>query len=151
MQIDERVEARVREAFSAAIGGDGDQMVTALQGLDENDAIRAVQLGLYVVGFVMKHAFGPSPSAADAEETAREVIDRTSSWVDLGTPAEVAAYLLSAARGDVAFPGVPKEDLIGLTFVCGGYLLATRRLEDQRWYEYLDQIWAALEAAPDKT
>jgi hypothetical protein len=149
MQIDKRVEAQVREAFSGAIGQDGDRMVAAIQQLNETDAVRAAQLGVFAVGFVMKHAFGDSPTAEDAQETARDIIEWASSWVELGTPDEVANFLLSAARADISFPGVPNEDLVGLTFVCGGYLLATRRLKDQRWYEYLDEIWNMLEAMPE--
>jgi hypothetical protein len=149
MRIDERVEARVRESFGAVLDRDGNRMTAAFEGLDESDSELAIRLGVYVVGFVMNDAFREGPAAADAHATARDIIESEGSWVDVGTPDEVANFLLSAARSDITFPGVPKEDLVGLTFVCGAYLLGTRRLESQQWFEYLDQIWAVLEAAPE--
>jgi hypothetical protein len=151
MRIDERVEARVRESYSAVVGRDADRMVAAFEGLDPAGSVQAIQLGVFVVGFIMKDCFHDGPTEADVREVAHEVIDAVKDWIDLGEADEVATFLLSASRADMIFPGVPKEDVVGLTFVCGGYLLASRSRETQRWYEYLDEIWGVLEATPEPT
>jgi hypothetical protein len=148
MKIDERIEAHVREAFSAVIGKDGDRLVAALDGLDEHDSQIAIGLGLTVCEFVLKDAYGDNPTEAELLDEARDIVAAESEWVDLGTPEQVATFLGAVAREDTSFAGLSRKDIVGLTFVCGGHLLATRSLDDQKWWEYLNEIWAAVEASP---
>jgi hypothetical protein len=147
MQIDETIEGHVREAYSAVVGRDGDRMVRAFEGLTEDARRNAIALGAFVCGFIINDAYPQGPTDADLLNTAKDIVEEESGWIDLGSAESVAAFLGAVARGDTSFPGVPKEDIVGHIFVCGGHLLATRREENQRWWEYLNEIWASAEAA----
>ncbi len=151
MKIDERIEGHVREAFSAVVGRDGDRMAAAFNGLNEKDSQQALGLGLTVCEFVLNDAFGDSPSDDELLIEARDIVESESAWVDLGAPEQVAVFLRSVAHGDTTFAGMRGKDVLGLAFVCGGHLLATRSLEDQKWWEYLNEIWAAVEAGPESS
>jgi hypothetical protein len=148
MEIDERIEGHVREAFSAVVGRDGDRMVAALDGLDERDSQIAVGLALTVCEHVLKDAYGEPVTEIEVLGEARGLVESESDWIDLGTPEHVAVFLGAVARGDTSFAGLSVREVVALAFVCGGYLLATRSLADQKWWEYLNEIWAAVEAAP---
>jgi hypothetical protein len=148
MDIDQRIESHVRKAYSRVVGRDGDGMIAALADLDDTDWQMAVWLGVFVCGFIVKDVFPDGPTDDELRGLAQGIIDAESDWVDLGPVDQVATYLRAAADGDPTLAGLPRKDVIGLTFVCGGHLLATHRLKDQNWWEYLDEIWAALEATP---
>lgn len=148
MRIDERVEAHVRQAFSAVIARDGERMVEAMRGLDEADSQRAVGLALYVCGFVVNDIHRSGATDSEIHELAAQITRSESRWVNLNT-AQVATLLRAAAAGDDTFGGLSHADVPGLAFVAGGHLLGAFSYDDQAWHEYLDQIWAVLEAAPD--
>jgi hypothetical protein len=150
MQINEHVEEAVREAFRAVIAKDGDRLVTAFRGLNEDEARTAVAYGVFVAGFVVQDVFRVGVSDDDLRDLATKIIASESGWVDLGDAATLARMLRSAAQGDPTFAGVPREDVIGNLFVSGGFLLTSFRTNDQHWWDYLDEIWAALEAAPEQ-
>lgn len=151
MRIDERIEGQVRKAFSAVVGKDGDEMVAAIRDLGEDDAQAAVGYALFVVGYIVNDAFPNGPTEPDLRSIADDVITGVSDWVRIGTVDTVATFLRAAGAGDTTFRGITQDDLPGTAFVCGGYLLARYRREDQRWWEYLNEIWAAAEAAPEPT
>lgn len=149
MRVDERIEEHVRRAFSAVVGKDGDGMVAAIRDLGEEDAKTAVGYAVFVVGYIVNNAFPDGPNQADLRSMAEDVITGVADWVKVGTVDVVAAFLGSAATGATTFEGIAQEDLPGMAFVCGGYLLARYRLKKQRWFEYLDEIWNAAETAPE--
>lgn len=149
MRIDERIEESVRKAFSAVVAKDGDTMVKTILALGEKDAETAVRYALYVVGYVVNNAHPHGATNADLRAMASDLADGVADWVNVGDTDTVASFLRSAASGDTTFEGIPAEDVPGTAFVCGGYLLARYRLEDQRWWEYLNEVWEAAEAAPD--
>jgi hypothetical protein len=150
MRIDERIEGHVRDAFTAVIGRDGDQMTEALRGLNEADSQVAVGLALYVCGFVVNDIYRQGATDAEIHELAKQITQSESSWIKLDTDSN-AKLIRAAATGDGAFGGLGKADVPGLAFVCGGHLLGAFSDEGQPWHEYLDEIWAAAEAAPDPT
>jgi hypothetical protein len=149
MRIDERIEQRVRDAFGAVANRDGAGMAAAPQGLSNEDVATALSYGLFVVGFILNDVLREGPTDEDYEVIAGRAIDAASGWIDLGDRAAVVALLRAAAKGDPSVPGVSPEDVLGHTFVLGGYLLQAYRLDNQHWWEYLDDIWAQLEATPE--
>jgi hypothetical protein len=149
MQIDERIEEKVREAYRGVVARDGDRVTAAFRDLGEDDSKAAVGLGLFACGYIVNDVYPDGPTEADLRELARQVVKAESSWIDLGNIDAVANFLGVAAKGDTSFSGVRAEDVTGLTFVCGGHLLATYREKDKHWWDYLDAIWAAAESASD--
>jgi hypothetical protein len=149
MRVDERIEPRLREAYSAVIAKDADRVSAALRGMSNEDTATFLGLGLYVCGFIVNDIYKESVTDANVRELAEKIIAKQSDWMDIGEPEVVAAFLKAAATGDTRVASLGGEDLTGLTIICGGHLLGYYRLEGQRWYEYLDEIWSAVEAAPD--
>jgi hypothetical protein len=150
MQIDEHVEEAVREAYRAVIAKDGPRLVNAFRDLSEDDARTAVAYGLFVCGFVVKDVLRDGITEQNLDQLAAAIIASESAWVDLGSAEDLAALLRAAATGDTSFAEVrDRQDVVGKIFVCGGYLLTSYRRDDQHWWDYLDEIWAALEAAPE--
>ncbi|GAA5198422.1 hypothetical protein GCM10023322_71800 [Rugosimonospora acidiphila] len=148
MEIDERIESRVRAAFGAAIGQDGDDLVAALEGLDEQGSQEALGLGLTVVEFVLRDAFGDEPTIAELSTEASEMREDLPRLLELVDQSDVVTFLAAVARGDTSLGGLGAKDVGWLTFVCGGYLLDTRGLPDQTWWEYLNEIWQAVSDRP---
>jgi hypothetical protein len=64
----------------------------------------------------------------------------------MSEPGAVATLLGVAARGDETLDRLDAGDIAGMTFVCAGHLLAWYSLEGQKWWDYLNEIWAAAEA-----
>jgi hypothetical protein len=148
MDIDECIEGHLREAFSAVIGRDGDRMVAALEGLNEQDSQVALVLGLTVCEYALREAFGDEPTESELRNEAQELVADVSDWIDLGTPELVARFLGAVAYGDTSFASLSSADVVTLTLVCGGYLLGTRRSKDQKWWQYLNEIWSEVEEEP---
>lgn len=147
MDIEPQIEEHVREAYRAVIGKDGNRLVEAFRGLGDDDFRTAVHYGVLVIASVLNGLPG-GWTDAQLREVAGRLVGSESDWVDLGAPGDVAAVLTAAAKGDLRFPGAPSQDLVGTIFVAGGYLLTSYRADGQTWWEHLDDVWAALLAAP---
>lgn len=149
MRIDPDVEAHLREAFAAVIAKDGDRMVTAFRGLDQEQSVEAARYAIFVVGFVVNDVFRKGWTEKQVGDLAAKVVQSEGSWIDLGSADEVARLLDAAGKGDLTFPGVPREDVMGHIVVCGAFLLTSFRLDGQHWWDYLNEVWEAALAAPD--
>lgn len=148
MQIDERVEGHVRQAFSAVIGRDGDALAAALSRLSEQDRVAALGLALYVVGFVVNDIYRNGASDEELRTLARQIVDGESNWVTLNIDT-VARILRAAATGDASLGGVAKDEIAGNVFISGGHLLGAFSQKGQPWHAYLDEVWAAMEASTE--
>ena len=149
MEIDPRIEEHVREAYRGVIARDGDRMVAAFRDLNAEDSAKAVAYGVFVLGYIVNDVFRDGASDTDLQTLAAKIIKSESDWINLNSADNLARVLRSAAVADVTFPGVPRGDVIGHVFAAGGYLLGVYRRADEEWWNYLDEIWAALLAAPD--
>lgn len=149
MRIPENIEERVREAYRGVVARDGDRVSNALRGLNKDQSRKAVALAYFVCGYIVKDIFIEEPTYEDLCEMAEDIVKDESNWINLGDKETVAVFLRAAAAGDTSFTGLKPEDFVGFTFVCGGHLLATYRGEGQQWWEYLDEIWAAVESLPE--
>jgi hypothetical protein len=138
MPIDEGIEARLRLAYNAAINRNPDGIATALRDLSAPDTATLVALGIYVCGFIAADVYGPAPTGEDRAELAARIAAGESDWIDLGDVPTIARLLGGAATGD---------EQASLVVVCGAHLLSCYRAADQRWYQYLDEIWDAYEQA----
>jgi hypothetical protein len=148
VRIDPRLEERLREAYRGVAGRDGERMVAALRGLDEEDFGRVLRYGRFVIAFVLKDRFPRGAGDAELRAAARTIVDAAEGWADVGDEATVVRFLRSVAAADENLHDLDRETAVGLTFVCGGTLLATHGDEDGDWSDYLDQVWEAAFALP---
>ncbi|GAA5198430.1 hypothetical protein GCM10023322_71840 [Rugosimonospora acidiphila] len=144
MPINSQVEERLRKAYSGAIAKDPDAVAGALDGISKEDTASLITMGLYVSGFVANDIYRDGPTDEDFRELASKISEKESDWIDLDR-ASVAEFLKVAVTGDVTLGGLGGEDVTGLAVVCGAHLLSYYRLDDQRWYQYLDEIWDSYE------
>lgn len=147
MKIDDRVEERVRAAFSGVVGKDAEAMQEALRPLDQNESRLAVTYATLVCGYITRHIFDNVLSEDRLRALAADVVTTVREWVDLGSVESVASFLKEASSADPDYSAMTEEDLVGYSFVIGGYLLSRYRPEGMRWFEYLDKIWNEAEAA----
>ena len=147
MQIDDAIEDQMRTAFSAVIDHKSSDLKAALGRFNPEEFKTATSYAIYVCGYVVMDVFNSKPSDEGLAEMSEYIINDNKGWVDLGNTIDIANFLKAASVGDVTFPGVPQEDVVGHSFVIGGYLLSRFRHEGQRWFEYLDDIWNAAQTA----
>lgn len=149
MQINSGVEELTRKLFGYAIRAELDDLQTQLRALDQATMTEALRLAVMVAGAVVLDVTeGKRPSDADLRKmasTAASVEKRYALDED-----KVYTYLARSVFGDV-----PLEEALGATdvasvpFLVTGNLLGSYTHEGQKWWEFLDQIEAAIEAAPD--
>jgi hypothetical protein len=146
MQIDERVERRLRNAYSRILAKDGEGMVAALEGLGPEESVTAVGMALFVVGYVVNATFPDGATDEQLHTVAQDIVNDESDWVDLGDVDTLARFLSATRTADPWLRELGLEEGTGLALVCGGHLLGHYYGDDQEWYEFLDEIWAAFEA-----
>lgn len=149
MRIDPGIEEHVREAYRGVVARDIDRVKAALAGLSSEEAGAALGLGLIVCSHVLADAFSDGPTSDDIQETAQRIAEDESGWVDIGSTQTISTFLDAVAKGDDSLGGLSRDDVIILTFVCGGDLLATHYEDGKEWWDYLDEIWADVEAQPE--
>jgi hypothetical protein len=147
MKIDERIEALAREALAACVGEEPDRFEAALDVMGDTDGPIAWSYAAYVVGYVVNDIFPDGIDDQELDGVAERAVESMSSWWELGPQAAVVALMRSASEGDPTMPGVPVEKVVNTTFVLASYLLQSYRSDDQEWWNYLDEIWNAAEAA----
>lgn len=141
MVIDEAVEKRVREAFSGVVGRNAERMKEALRPLDQQGSRLAVTYAVLVCGYVVRDVLDNDLSEEGLRAFAEDIVAEEHDWANLGSVDSVASFLKEASSADPDFSKTSEEDLVGYSFVIGGYLLSRYRPEGKRWFEYLDDIW----------
>lgn len=152
MNIDERVEPLVRAALDAAVHRDQARFETALGAFEDDSAARkGIELVLAVIATVLVDLYDGTPSASQLDELAAD-ISRQEAWLE-PTPSEVRSLLVSVAGGRPLAEVLPPEQTVILAYLTAANLLASGSEPDQGewWFNYLDKVEAALEAAPDRT
>lgn len=147
MKIDMRVEPLVREALGAAIKHDIDRLDNALDAFSDESTRRDGLVLLFAIARLVLHDLyeGRNPTDDQVQDFA-DFIAEAVSWAAL--PAEEIRNFLLLLLGDGSMTVNP-EMYIVLVFVVTATLLSFRRKpEGQWWFNYLDQVEAALEALP---
>ncbi|MEU7676882.1 hypothetical protein AB0C42_18965 [Micromonospora taraxaci] len=148
MRIDEQVEALVRAVLDAAVHRDAARFDSAMDALGASQEVftAAVGLTLAVNAAVLFEVHDGLPSAHQVDELSR-TISHQEQWA--GVSAEDAHAVLSAVT--TGPPPRIENAAGGMTavFVVAANLLATasRPDEGEWWFNYLDKVEAAIEAA----
>lgn len=146
MKIEDNVEDAVRNAFTAVVDKNADGIGTALRPLSADKATTAVGYAAFVVGYVVRDVLNDKVTKPELNEFAADIAADLRTWYPHGT--DVAALLTACVSGD---PSGISEDAAVDVFAVGGHLLSRYRPENTRWFEYLDAIWDAAEAASETT
>lgn len=101
MELDEALEERVREAYRGVVAKDGDRVVAAFRGLSDDDLLKAVSYGYYVIGRVVNDVLGSGASDDGVRGLADEIISEEGAWADLGADNAALVDLLRSASGGV--------------------------------------------------
>lgn len=151
MKIDDRAEEIARRLFGFAIRAELDDFERSVAGVRPEALSEARRVAVAVAAaVVLVVTEGQQPSTADLRriaETAASVEKR----YELNEN-EVFTFL-----SKTVFGGQPPDDVfsignaVTLPFIVAGNLLASYRNaeQDQGWWELLDEVEAAIEAAPD--
>ncbi|MQA01693.1 MAG: hypothetical protein GEV07_02800 [Streptosporangiales bacterium] len=149
MSIDPAIEGPTRKLFGHALRAEFEDFQKTLMALDGEKLTSAMQLAANIAAVAVIDACGgESPSDSDLREVAAtisEAEDRYSLTVD-----ELHTYLAKGVFGGEALDQYfAPDDVVRLPFVLAAGVLGAYRDEGEDWWEYLDQIEAAIEAAPE--
>ncbi|WP_433310753.1 hypothetical protein ACQP0U_23370 [Micromonospora sp. CA-269861] len=148
MKINEQVEALVRAVLDAAVHRDSDRFDSAFNALGASQATltKAVELTLAVNAAVLFEVHDGLPSTHEINELSRN-IGHQERWAEVSA-ADVHAVLSAVTTGN---PPRLASTAGGLSavFVVAANLLATASQPDEGewWFNYLDKVEAAIEAA----
>ncbi|KAB1941871.1 hypothetical protein F8271_13635 [Micromonospora sp. ALFpr18c] len=148
MKIDDQVEALVRAVLDAAVHRDSDRFDSALDALGNSPETltKAVELTLAVNAAVMFEVHDGLPSMQEVNELSRNV-SHQEQWAEVSA-ADVQAVLAAVSTGNP--PRVANTaGGVSAVFVIAANLLATASQPDEGewWFNYLDKVEAAIEAA----
>jgi hypothetical protein len=147
MRINEHVEPLVREALDAAVKREGDRLDAALDAFsDESQRRTGLELVHAIARYVLLDLYqGQHPSHEQVQALADKIAEMES-WSTL--PADEIRSFLLLLLGDTERTVDPDAAVL-LSFVVAAALLSSRRRpEGQWWFNYLDQVEAALETQP---
>lgn len=147
MRIDPKIEQPTRTMLRHAIQGELQELAAVIDATGDEEYRQSIALCLATAGYVAIDASGRWPTSADKWEIARDAAQAAGTY-KLGD-SDVYNYLSRAALGAEHL-----DDVFGAVVATGTMpLLITARLllsfrpPGKDWWEYLDTIEAALEAA----
>jgi hypothetical protein len=148
MRIDPKVEKPTRTMLGHAIRGELDELATVIQAAGNETYLGSIALCLAVAGYIAIDVCRMQwPGDADLREIARHTAETTTKF-DLSA-SDIHDYLaravLSFERLDQVFPSV--ESAVTLPVLITGRVLISFCPSDKEWWEYLDLIWNAVNAA----
>ncbi|MEV4386923.1 hypothetical protein AB0J68_14590 [Micromonospora sp. NPDC049580] len=147
MKIDDRVEQLVRDTLHWAVKRRPVEFDEALKAFsDESTRQQAMELLVAVSAFVTADICGGRPSSGQLQELASEVAE-AEAWSSASS-AEVEAFLAAILTGRSLPDVLPAASAVVLAFVVAASLLSMRpKGEGEWWFNYLDKVEAAIEAA----
>ncbi|SCL18739.1 hypothetical protein GA0074692_0464 [Micromonospora pallida] len=147
MKIDDRVEQLVRDTLHWAVKRKPDEFGDALRAFP-NEATRrsALELLVAICGYTAVDVFGQRPSEDQIRALAADIAE-DEGWASV-TTAEVAAYIDAVLGGSRKLDALPSERLVPVSFVVAANLLSSKpKAPGEWWFNYLDKVEAAIEAA----
>ncbi|SCF01529.1 hypothetical protein [Micromonospora chokoriensis] len=147
MKIDERVEQLVRDALHWAVKRQPGEFDEALKTFSDEPTRRsAMELLFAISAFVSADICAGRPSPQQVQQLAAEVAE-VEAWSSV-TSGEVEAFLDAVLTGRPLSGVLPAGSAVVLAFVVAASLLSLRpKDEGEWWFNYLDKVEAAIEAA----
>jgi hypothetical protein len=149
-RISADVEKSFRDALGHALRNEHEQMREGLLRLNDEQIVSCLGLCAFVSGYVAINACGRQWPDEDNLRRIAEATTTSDNARAFGLKAaDSYAYVKRVAlRGEhlvTVFPSA--KDAATLSFVITGHLLVSFRSADEHWWEYLNKIEEALEAA----
>ena len=148
MRIDPNIEKPTRTLLGHAIRGELQELAPQIQAVGDAMYRESLALCLAVAAYIAIDVTGRWPTDADIREIATRTAQATAKF-ELGDSDIYADYLSRAALGneriDDVFSSLPAAGALPLLITAR--LLVSFRPQDTDWWEYLDQIATAFEAA----
>ncbi|OZV81156.1 hypothetical protein CA850_13565 [Micromonospora echinospora] len=147
MKIDDRVEQLVRDTLHWAVKRKPAEFGDALRAFpDEASRLSALELLVAICGYTTVDLFGQRPSEGQVRALATDIAEGEG-WSSV-TIAEVADYIDAVLGGSRTLDTLPPERLVPLSFVVAANLLSSKpKAPGEWWFNYLDKVEAAIEAA----
>jgi hypothetical protein len=148
MRIDPKIEKPTREMLGCAIRGELEDLATTIQAAGNEIYAGSLALCITAAGYIAIDVTGMRwPDDANLRKIARNAAG-AETRLELREP-DIYAYLSRAVLGserlEDVFPSV--ESAYALPILITANMLFTFRPQGQKWWEYLDAIWAATETA----
>ncbi|MER7590007.1 hypothetical protein ABTW72_20970 [Micromonospora sp. NPDC127501] len=147
MKIDERVEQLVRDTLHWAVKRqpiEFDRALTAFS--DATMRQSALELLAAIAAFVSADICQGKPTPEQIQQLSEEVAE-AEAWSSTTSP-EVEAFLNAVVTGRPMSGVLPAGSAVVLAFVVAASLLSFRpKGEGEWWFNYLDKVEAAIEAA----
>jgi len=142
-------EEPTRRLIGHVIRGELDELEQEIQQMGDDAYRESLALCVLAAGYIVVDVAERWPADADVREIARHA-SASSETVELGED-DAYTFLSRAALGgetlDQVFESV--KDIAGVPLWTTSALLLGFRPRDKHWWEYLDTIWNALDAAED--
>jgi hypothetical protein len=146
MGIDPKIEQPARKMLGHAIRHELDELSALVQAEGNEVLIGSIPLCVFISGYIAIDVAGGWPTDADLREIAK-LASESATELDI-TQEEIYAYLSRVALGPEKLDDVfSDEGLATIPLYATANLLLSFRPRDKHWWEYLDQIWDAAEAA----
>jgi hypothetical protein len=146
MVIDPKVEQPARTMLGHAIRHELDEIADMIGRLGGERFAACIPLWIFASAYVAVDVSGRWPSDADLREIAARAA-KSATRLDIGEQ-EIYEYLSRVALGSQRLDEVFSDEGIGtIPLFATANLLLKFGPEEKEWWEYLDQIWDAAEAA----
>jgi hypothetical protein len=146
MGIDPKTEQSTRKMLGYAIRHEVDELAALVRAAGNETLLASLPLCLLASAYIAIDVSGRWPADADLKEIAK---DAAVSVTRLNlTEQEIYEYLSRSALGNEKLDDVfSVEGLMSIPLFATANLLMTFCPREKEWWEYLDQIWDAVEAA----
>ena len=148
MRIDPRIEEPTREMLGHAIRGELPALEAQIDTVGDEAYAASISLCMIIAGYIAVDLAGRWPTEADIRELARHTAASSTDY-ELREQ-DVYDYLSRGALGfqpiQEVFPD-PKQDYTLPVLITARMLVAFRLGDGHNFWEYLDTVWNAVEAA----
>lgn len=148
MKFDDQTESASRSILDAVVKSDKSAFDEAVRALGQDGrAAKALELTTAILSYVLFDTYEGRPTPGDIDLAASTVAEMEP-WASL-TPAEVRTYLTGLLDGKPLAEIIDPQSVFFLTFIITGSILAAspKIREGEWWFNYLDRVEAAIEAA----
>jgi hypothetical protein len=147
MRIEPKTEKPTREMLGHAIRGEMPELAETIRAAGKDVYRESVALCIIAAGYLAIDVSARWPTAADLQEIARHTATTTTDHQL--SQQDVYEYISRAALGGELITDVfpETERAFTLPVLITGRLLVAFCPRDKEWWEYLDSIWNAVNAA----
>jgi hypothetical protein len=149
-RIDPDIEKATRDLLAHAIRGELEEMGGTVYAIGDRRYLECISLCIAIVGYIVVDASERWPTDADLREVARHAADSTTKFdLDASMIFDfLSRVVFGSEKLDQVFPDIAASTTLPV-LATARILVSFRpqRLRDKEWWDYLDVIEGASEAA----